>query len=226
LLGLSDAQIEAIASAGTPLDTLPITSPASGFVIEKDVVEGASVQAATRLFRIAALDNVWVEAEVFAEDLAHVRVGQHAKVTLDYVPGRAYDAKVAYVYPYLESAARTGRVRVELANKQRELRPGMYASVELAADIGSRVQVPASALVYTGPRRLVFVDLGAGRFKPQEVRVGSEAGGMYEVLEGLKPGDVIATSGMFLIAAEARITTAAKYWDNPDLQPSTAEKSP
>jgi Cu(I)/Ag(I) efflux system membrane fusion protein len=226
LLGLSDAQIEAIASAGTPLDTLPITSPASGFVIEKDVVEGASVQAATRLFRIAALDNVWVEAEVFAEDLAHVRVGQHAKVTLDYVPGRAYDAKVAYVYPYLESAARTGRVRVELANKQRELRPGMYASVELTADIGSRVQVPASALVYTGPRRLVFVDLGAGRFKPQEVRVGSEAGGMYEVLEGLKPGDVIAISGMFLIAAEARITTAAKYWDNPDMPPSAAEQSP
>jgi Cu(I)/Ag(I) efflux system membrane fusion protein len=226
LLGLSDAQIEAIASAGTPLDTLPITSPASGFVIEKDVVEGASVQAATRLFRIAALDNVWVEAEVFAQDLAHVRVGQHAKVSLDYLPGRAYDAKVAYVYPYLESAARTGRVRVELANKQRELRPGMYASVELAADIGSRVQVPASALVYTGPRRLVFVDLGAGRFKPQEVRVGSEAGGMYEVLDGLKPGDVIAISGMFLIAAEARISTAAKYWDNPAAQPLAAEKSP
>jgi Cu(I)/Ag(I) efflux system membrane fusion protein len=226
LLGLSDAQIEEIASAGTPLDTLPITSPASGFVIEKDVVEGASVQAATRLFRIAALDNVWVEAEVFAEDLAHVRVGQHAKVTLDYVPGRAYDAKVAYVYPYLESAARTGRVRVELANKQRDLRPGMYASVELSAEIGSRVQVPASALVYTGPRRLVFVDIGAGRFKPQEVRVGSEAGGMFEVLDGLKPGDVIATSGMFLIAAEARISTAAKYWDNADSPPLAAEQTP
>ncbi|HTE45019.1 MAG TPA: hypothetical protein VK636_07230, partial [Gemmatimonadaceae bacterium] len=83
----------------------------------------------------------------------------------------------------------------------------------LTAEIGSRVQVPASALVYTGPRRLVFVDLGGGRFKPQEVRVGTEANEMYEVLEGLKVGDKVATSGVFLIAAEARISTAAKYWD-------------
>jgi hypothetical protein len=90
----------------------------------------------------------------------------------------------------------------------------MYASVELASDMGSRVQVPASAIVYTGPRRLVFVDLGAGRFRPQEVRVGTEADGMYEVLEGLKAGDLVATSGVFLIAAEARISTAAKYWDS------------
>lgn len=219
LLGLRDAQIDDIASRDTPLDTIPITSPASGFVIEKDVVEGASVAASTRLFRIAALDKVWIEAEVYEADLAHVRAGQRAKVTLDYLPGQAYEAKVAYVYPYLPSAARTGRVRIELANEQRELRPGMYASVELAADIGSRVQVPASAVVYTGPRRLVFVDLGEGRFKPQEVRVGAEANGMYEVLEGLEPGDSVASSGTFLIAAEARISTAAKYWD-PDAPPS------
>ena len=69
-------------------------------------------------------------------------------------------------------------------------------------------------MVYTGPRRLVFVDLGEGRFKPQEVRVGAEADGMYEVLEGLAPGDKVVTSGMFLIAAEARISSAAKYWDD------------
>jgi Cu(I)/Ag(I) efflux system membrane fusion protein len=225
LIGLSDREIDQIASGGTPLDTIPITSPASGFVIEKDVVEGASVQASTRLFRIAALDKVWIEADVYEADLAHVRVGQPAKVTLDYLPGQAYDAKVAYVYPYLESAARTGRVRIELANKEHELRPGMYASVELAADIGSRVQVPASAVVYTGPRRLVFVDLGEGRFKPQEVRVGAEAKDMYEVLEGLEPGDNVATSGVFLIAAEARISTAAKYWD-PDAPPSVPPMTP
>ena len=142
-----------------------------------------------------------------------MRVGQPAHVTLDYLPGRTYDAKVSYVYPYLETGARTGRVRIELANKELELRPGMYASVELGSDAVSRVQVPASAIVYTGPRRLVFVDLGAGRFRPQVVRVGNEAGGMYEVLEGLKAGDLVATSGVFLIAAEARISTAAKYWD-------------
>jgi Cu(I)/Ag(I) efflux system membrane fusion protein len=214
LLGLSDAQIDAVTAQGEPLESTPIASPASGFVIEKNVVEGASVEAGMRLFRIAALNKVWVEADVYEADLARVRVGQPAKVTLDYLPGRTYEAKVAYVYPYLETGARTGRVRIELANKELELRPGMYASVELASELGSRVQVPASAIVYTGPRRLVFVDLGDGRFRPQEVHVGTEAEGMYEVLDGLKAGDIVATSGVFLIAAEARISTAAKYWDS------------
>jgi multidrug efflux pump subunit AcrA (membrane-fusion protein) len=225
LLGLSDAQIDAVAAKGEPQESTAVASPASGFVIEKDVVEGASVDAGMRLFRIAALNKVWVEADVYEADLARVRVGQPAKVTLDYLPGRSYDAKVSYVYPYLEMGARTGRVRIELANKELELRPGMYASVELASDMGSRVQVPASAIVYTGPRRLVFVDLGAGRFRPQEVRVGTEADGMYEVLEGLQAGDMVATSGVFLIAAEARISTAAKYWDSEPVDSADAGAS-
>jgi hypothetical protein len=167
-----------------------------------------------RLYRIAALSKVWVEADVYESDLAHVRVGQRAAVTLDYLPGLSYEAKVAYVYPYLDPASRTGRVRLEIANKELALRPGMYASVELSSDLGPRVQVPTAAVVYTGPRRLVFVDLGGGRFRPQEVEVGVESGGMYEVLAGLSAGDVVATNGVFLIAAEARISTAAKYWDS------------
>jgi multidrug efflux pump subunit AcrA (membrane-fusion protein) len=214
LLGLSDAQIASIEQTGVPMESIAIASPASGFVIEKNVVDGASVDPGMRLFRIAALNEVWVEADVFEGDLGHVRVGQSATVTLDYLPGRTYDAKVQYIYPYLDPKNRTGRVRVKLGNKDLDLRPGMYASVELAANAEPRLQVPASAVVYTGPRRLVFLDLGDGRFKPQEVRVGLEANGMYEVLDGLHAGDRVATSGVFLIAAEARITTPAKYWDD------------
>jgi Cu(I)/Ag(I) efflux system membrane fusion protein len=213
LLGLTDAQIDTIAQNGKPSEDIAIPSPASGFVIEKNVVEGASVDAGMRLYRIAALSRVWVEADVYESDLAHVRAGQRATVTLDYLPGRSYEARVAYVYPYLDPTSRTGRVRLEIANKQLDLRPGMYASVELAADLGPRVQVPTSAIVYTGPRKLAFVDLGGGRFRPTEVKVGTESNGMYEVLAGLRPGDLVATSGIFLIAAEARISTAAKYWD-------------
>jgi Cu(I)/Ag(I) efflux system membrane fusion protein len=175
-----------------------------------------------RLFRIAALSKVWVEADVYEGDLAHVHVGQSVKVALDYLPGQSYTAKVAYIYPYLDPKARTGRVRVELANQNFELRPGMYASVEIAADPAPSLQVPASAVVYTGPRRLVFLDLGQGRFRPQEVRVGTEADGKYEVLEGLHAGDTVATSGVFLIAAEARITTATKYWENSNDTPDAA----
>ena len=214
LLGMSDAQIDAVAQKAAPLESIGVPSPASGYVIEKNVVNGASVDPGTRLYRIAALDKVWIEAEVYEADLPRVRVGQPAKVTLDYLPGRGYDAKVAYVYPYLDPKSRTGRVRIEIANKGLELRPGMYVTVDLSAEATSRVQVPSAAVVYTGPRRLVFVDVGQGRFRPQEIRVGEESNGMYEVLSGLSPGDVVATSGVFLIAAEARISTAAKYWES------------
>jgi Cu(I)/Ag(I) efflux system membrane fusion protein len=213
LLGLSDSQIDKIVTGGEALESITIMSPASGYVIEKDVVEGASVQAGMRLLRIAALDKVWVEGDLYEDQLGLVHVGQAAKITLDYVPGRTYEAAVSFVYPYIDPAARTGRVRVELVNDDLELRPGMYARMVLSSDLGARVQVPVSAIVYTGPRRLVFVDLGEGRFKPQEVQVGSEARGMFEVLQGLRPGDVVATSGLFLISAEARISTAATYWD-------------
>jgi Cu(I)/Ag(I) efflux system membrane fusion protein len=216
LLGLADVQIDALATQGAPSESVPIAAPASGYIIEKNVVEGASVDAGMRLYRIASLTKLWIEAQVYEADLAHVRVGQAASATLDYLPGRTYDTKVAYVYPYLDPQTRTAQVRLELSNKDLDLRPGMYASVTLGADLGPRVQVPSAAIVYTGPRRLVFVDLGQGRFRPEEVSVGAESNGMYEVLSGLKPGDQVATSGVFLIAAEARITTASKYWDSPE----------
>ncbi len=228
LLGLGEAQIDSLAKSGVPSENIAIPSPASGFVIEKDVIEGAAVDAGMKLFRIAALDKVWVEADVYEADLANVHVGQSATVTLDYLPGRSYEAKVGYIYPSLDPMTRTGRVRVELANKGLELRPGMYASVGLTGDSQQRIQVPASAVVYTGPRRLVFVDLGGGRFRPQEVSLGAESNGMYEVRSGLASGDVVATSGLFLIAAEARISTAAKYWDNSSAgaPPAPASDSP
>jgi Cu(I)/Ag(I) efflux system membrane fusion protein len=109
-----------------------------------------------------------------------------------------------------------------LANPALELRPGMYASVQLVSAPTPRLQVPVSAVVYTGPRRLVFVDLGEGRFRPQEIRVGAESDGRYEVLEGLKVGDRVATSGVFLIAAEARISTAAQYWEKTPDEPAAS----
>ncbi len=214
LLGMSDGQLAALAGKTEPQEHVTFYAPASGYVIEKNVVEGASVTPGQRLYRIASLDKVWVEAEVYEQDLPHVTVGEKATVTLDYVPGRTWDARVAYVYPYLDTTTRTGRVRVVLKNADMDLRPGMYATVMLQTDLGPRLQVPVSAVVYTGPRRLVFLDLGDGRFRPTEVTVGARAGGRYEVLDGLRPGAAIAVSGVFLIAADARINTSAPFWES------------
>ena len=212
LWGLSKMQIAAIAKRGEPLEDMPFYSPAGGYVIEKDVVEGAAVEAGQRLFRIAALDRVWVEAELYEADLALVAKGQRAALSLSYLPDKTYEGTVSYVYPYLDPASRTARVRVELANQGLELKPDMYATVAFEIDLGPRLQVPVDAIVYTGPRRLAFVDLGAGRLKPVEVTLGVRTDEVVEVKAGLHEGDIVVTSGNFLVAAESRIRSAAKIW--------------
>ena len=209
LWGLSAAQIERVAQRGQPVENMPFLAPASGYVLEKNVVEGAAVKAGERLFRIAPLAKVWVEADVYEQDLARVKPGHPVEVTLPYLPGKKYAGSVGYVYPSLQGATRTGRIRIELPNPELELKPDMYADVRFILQGGApRLQIPDSAVIYTGPRRLVFVDLGEGRLRPQEVKLGIKGNGTYEVLEGLSPGDVVVTSGNFLIAAESRIRSA------------------
>jgi FAD/FMN-containing dehydrogenase len=153
---------------------------------------------------------------VYEPDIAALRAGDAAEVTLDYAPGPPYEGKIAYVYPFVDDKTRAIRVRIELKNRDLQLRPGMFATVHLARDLGPRLQIPAEAVVYTGTRRLVFVDLGRDRFKPVEVRLGARAESFVEVLDGLKAGQVVATSGVFLLASEARIATAAKLWEPMD----------
>lgn len=211
LWGLSAAQIDRIVSSGKPLEAVPFLSPASGYVIEKDVVQGAAVAAGQRLFRIAPLRRVWVQADVYEQDLPHVTLGQKAEITFPYLPGKKYEHAVAYIYPALEGMTRTARIRIELPNDELALKPDMYADVLLRVDAGERLQVPASAVIYTGPRRLVFVDLGDGRLEPREVTLGLQTDQAYEVLDGLSEGERVVTAGNFLIAAESRIRSAARW---------------
>lgn len=213
LWDVSPSVISAIARSGKPLENVPFYSPASGFVLQKDVVQGAAVEPGQRLYRIAPLDEVWVDAEVFEGDLPHVQVGQPATVTLPYLPGKTFTGSVAYVYPTLQGATRTGHVRVVLQNPGLLLKPEMYANVTIEHDEGARLQVPASAVIYTGPRRIVFVDAGGGRLVPHEVTLGARGTDSYEVLSGLKDGDTVVTSGNFLVAAESRLESAAGVWE-------------
>ena len=213
LWGLSDGQLAELKRTKKATERRLIFAPKSGFVIEKNVVEGAAVDAGQRLYRIAPLDTVWVEADVYEADVPYVSVGQKATITLPYVAGRTYEGKVAYVYPYLEGGTRTGRIRIQIRNPRGELKPDMYANVSFERPLGKRLAVPAAAVLYTGPRRIVFVDTGEGRLRPQPVELGVRADEFYEVLSGLKAGDVVVTSGNFLIAAESRIRSAATQWE-------------
>jgi len=212
LWDLAPAVIDRVAASGEPIERLPILSPASGHVVEKNVVAGTAVEPGMKLYRIAGLDRVWVEAEVYESELPRVAVGQPAAVTLPSMPGKTFRGRVAFVYPYLDGDSRTGRVRIALANPDGVLKPDMYANVELATSLGEALVVPESAVLRTGPRSFVFVDLGEGRLKPQRVETGVEQGEWVEIVSGLDEGDIVVSSGNFLVAAESRLRSAIEQW--------------
>src|SRR5262249_33362687 len=153
------------------------------------VVAGAAVEPGMKLFRLAGLDTVWVEAEVYESELSLLRVGDAAQVTLPYLPGRSFTGTIGFVYPYLDAANRTGRVRITLANAGLELKPDMFANVTLTKSLGERLVVPADAVLHAGDRSFVFVDLGDGRLVPRKVVLGHATTDAVEVLDGLREGE-------------------------------------
>ncbi len=212
LWDLSDSEISALEVRGSPLEYVPIYSPADGIVVGKHIDDGSAAKKGQTLLRIADLRNVWIEAEVYEADLDLIREGMNATITLPYLPDRTFTAVVDYIYPYLNKASRTSRLRLTLDNADGALKPDMYAEVTLSAKIGHRLAVPEDAVLFAGESRIVFVDLGGGRLKPVRIKTGQYAGGMIEVTEGLVLGDVIVTSGNFLIAAETKLKAGIDQW--------------
>jgi Cu(I)/Ag(I) efflux system membrane fusion protein len=212
LWDIAAGDLERLAQSGEPLEHLPIRSPVGGYVVEKNLVEGSAFEPGQRLYRIAPLARVWIEAQVYEYELPLVRAGQMAEVTLPYMPERRFEAAVAHVYPTLDPRTRTARIRLEIPNADLALRPDMYANVRIRAERGERLVVPQSAVLYAGERSFVFRALGDGRFQPQAVEVGLRSGEEVEILTGLAPGDEIVTSGTFLIASESRLRAELERW--------------
>lgn len=212
LWDMSDTEIEALERRGVPQDYVAIYAPRNGTLIERNIADGSAARMGQTLLTIADLSRVWIEAEVFEADLELVQPGMTASVMLPYLPGRQFEATVEYVYPYLEGATRTGRVRLTLDNTQGILKPEMYAEVSLQANLGERLSVPEEAVIIAGESRVVFIDLGEGRLKPTRINTGRRAQGFIEVLGGLSAGDAVVTSGNFLLAAETRLKTGIEQW--------------
>lgn len=212
LWDMSDSEIEGLEQRGVPADYVTIRAPRGGTLIERNIADGSAARMGQTLLTIADLSRVWIEAEVFEADLELVSAGMTASVTLPYLPGREFEATVEYVYPYLEGATRTGRVRLTLDNPDGMLKPDMYAQVSLKVSLGERLSVPEEAVIVAGESRVVFIDLGEGRLKPARIATGRRAQGFVEVLQGLSPGDAVITSGNFLLAAETRLKTGLEQW--------------
>jgi membrane fusion protein, copper/silver efflux system len=212
LLGIAAPEIDAMASRGKAADTVPIRSPAEGFVTARNVVPGAAIQPGAPLFEVTDLSRVWLLADVFEQDATRLKIGQKAALELAAYPGEKFAGKVQFISPTLSASTHTLRVRLEFANKNGpggvKLRPGMYGNVSLELPSASGLVIPSEALVDTGEHQYVFVEKDEGHFEPRLVRVGARAGDKVQVVEGVREAETVVTTGNFLIDSESRLRAA------------------
>ena len=205
LLGVGDAAMDAALESGQPPRTVSVFAPVSGVVAEKRVVRGQAISAGQTLYTIADLSRVWVNADVREADAAAVRVGTGAEVEVASLPGRPLTGLVTYVQPVMRTETRTVTARISVTNTNAQLKPGMFATVLLRPGGREALVVPTAAVVRTGERAVVFVDMGGGELMPHEVRTGAVSGDVTEILSGLGAGDRVVTSAQFLIDSESNL---------------------
>ena len=211
---------------------LTFDSPASGYVTKRNALPNQYVQPSTELYSIADLSTVWIYAQVFQNQIGMVRSGDRAQVTVDAYPGRNFAGRVDKIWPLVDPATRTVRVRLVFRNPRLKLLPGMFVNVELRLPLGRHLVVPESAILETGTRALAFVDRGQGRIEPRTVKLGAEAQGDAIVLGGLRAGERVVTSADFLIASESQLAAALGSFAPPppgagaaaEMQPGTAAR--
>ncbi|MEW5976186.1 MAG: efflux RND transporter periplasmic adaptor subunit [Acidobacteriota bacterium] len=201
-------EIERLKRTRQPIRAVPFYSPVSGFVSSKTVQQGTRVTPADDLYEILDLSTVWVMADIYEVDFPFVRNGQRADVSLPYQPGKTFWGRLTYVYPMLEEQTRTLKVRIELANPKGELKPDMYADVQILGDLGQGLAIPDSAVLTTGERSIVFVAKEEGVFEPREVVTGVMTGGRFEIKKGLSEGERVAVQANFLLDSESKLRAA------------------
>ena len=205
-LGISNKQIDRLKTTKKVEQYVQVYAPQDGIINKLSVRQGMYVMPQVEVMSLADLSSVWLLAEVFEKQANWIEVGQPTDVTLSYIPGRTWEGKVEYVYPSLNAKTRTLKVRLIFENPDESLKPSMFANVTIYAGPKSdAVIIPKEALIQTGTDNRVLLALGEGRFQPRSVIVGMEAGDFVEVIRGLEPGEVVVTSGQFLIDSEASL---------------------
>lgn len=219
LWDVAERDIAALVKRGTASRTLPVRAPQSGFILHKNLVEGARIEAGKDLYRIGNLQRIWVTAEVYEHDAGWVEVGQAAQLELTNVPGAStIEGSVSYIYPTLDRRSRTLSVRLEFDNPGVRLKPGMFATVYIQYRRKDDViAVPTEAILQSGRRQVVFVDRGKGHFVPRPITTGLRGDHrLVEVTSGLEAGEVVVTKGQFLIDSESQLQEALARFADPD----------
>jgi len=202
---IPEEQIENLTRSGQVMRTMLIESPIDGYVLTREAFENASTNPEKELYSIADLRHIWVTADIYEYEAPFVRLGQRAQISLSYLPGKTYIGKVSFVYPTVDPNTRTMKVRLEFPNPAMDLKPNMFADVQLMVGAGRAIEIPAEAVLDSGTRKVVFVAKGEGNFEPREIQVGEKVNGKYVVISGLQPNEMIVTSGNFLIDSESNL---------------------
>lgn len=209
LLDVSNAEIQHLKETKQVRKYIILTAPFDGTVLYKGVEEGAKINRGTPLLKIANLSNLWILADIYEYELYKIGLGDQAKVTFDFLPGKSYDGKVSFVYPTLDTKTRTIRVRIDVPNPNGKLKPGMFATVKIKGkSFGVHPLVPEQAILRSGQVNTVIIALGGGKFKPAQIKLGAYSNGLYQVLSGLRAGTRIVTSAQFLIDSESNLRAA------------------
>ena len=209
LLGMPENVISGVERSGRTNGTVTITSPISGVIQTLDARAGMTLAQGQTLAQVTGIGSVWLNAAVPEAQAGSVRVGQRASATLTAFPGETFGGRIIAILPTAQADSRTLTVRIELPNRGRRLRPGMFATVALGGDASTALLVPSEAVIRTGTRTIVMLATGTGRYQPAEVRTGREGGGQTEILEGLAVGEKVVASGQFLLDSEASLTGIA-----------------
>jgi RND family efflux transporter MFP subunit len=225
LWDLSPDQIARVLETGEPIRSVTLHSPATGFVLKRDVFPNQRVTPESELYTVVDLSRVWIMADVFESDIPLMKPGTPARVT--FTSGAApLAARVAYVQPQVDPATRTLKVRLEAANPGTRLKPDMFVNVELSITGGRILTVPSAAVLDTGTRQTLFVDLGDGYLEPRQVTVGERIGDRVAIAAGLTGGERVVASGTFLIDSESQLKAAAGAMGAPEKRPGAAPKPP
>ena len=208
LLQIGQEEIQALEQRGQAIDELQIRAPGSGHVVSKRAVEGQAFMAGETLYEIADLTHLWVRAYVYEYELADIKVGQKARVLFPYLQNKVIESAVAFIAPHIDPQTRRAELRLDLDNPQHELRPEMWANVDIESDLGQVLTIPASSVIDTGTRYVAFVDHKDQHLEPREVKVGARTDDYFQVLSGVKQGESVVTRALFLVDSESQLKAA------------------
>lgn len=223
---IPQAEIAAVKESRQSISDLQIDSPVSGYITERNALPNLYADPSTHLYTIADLSRVWVYAQIFQDDVGRLKPGDPAHITVDSYSGRVFPGRIESILPQVDLATRTVRVRLDIANPDLKLKPGMFVNADFETSLGRQLVVPSSAVLQSGVRQLAFVDQGGGRLEPKEVTTGARVGDELIILKGLNPHQRVVTSANFLIDSESQLQAAAGSYAPPPPGASAAAPQP